>query len=307
MSRHDGAKAPATVPRAQEKAFTQHAVARLLQWLSIGPDAADVDPAVEAMQRNAAWLGFLMVPSTAEDKTACDSQRAHWLPKLPLYIREPGPGFAPMMCRPSGPVRALGWWPMVLAKGLPVAGSWTAPGAVLLDESGAPDAESLHQAWRRWLLLFNTAQFLPGTLLATSSGLDAHDYEQLGALGKESAETAKPAGLEALGGAWQQVLEQCLEALATGLKALAAAGAAPPEVGMELADEKGKVLADAELTWVGEKLAVLRPDQDDLVDTWKAAGWTVELLDDAFVSIQGQPWQAAVAGRLGLTLQKNEE
>jgi hypothetical protein len=31
------------------------------------------------------------------------------------------------------------------------------------------------------------------------------------------------------------------------------------------------------------------------------------LLDEALVSIQGQPWQAAIAGRLGLTLQKNEE
>lgn len=307
MSRHDGAKAPPTVPRAQEKAFTHHAVARLLQWLAIGPDAVGVDLAVEAMQRNAAWLGFLMVPSTAEDKTACDSQRAHWLPKLPLYIREPGAGYAPVMSRPSGALSVLGWWPMLLAKGLPDAGSWTAPGAVMLDEPGAPDAESLHQAWRRWLLLFNTAQFLPGTLLAASSGLDAHDYEQLGALGKESAGAAKPAGVEALGGAWQQVLNQCIEALAAGLKTLATAGAAPPEVGMELADEKGNVLADAELTWVGEKLAVLRPDQDDLVDTWKAAGWTVELLDEALVSIQGQPWQAAVAGRLGLTLQKNEE
>lgn len=29
LNRHDGSKAPPTVPRAQEKAFTQHAVARL--------------------------------------------------------------------------------------------------------------------------------------------------------------------------------------------------------------------------------------------------------------------------------------
>lgn len=307
MSRHDGAKAPATVPRAQEKAFTHHAVARLLQWLAVGPDATGVDPAVEAMQRNAAWLGFLMVPSTAEDKSACDSQRAHWLPRLPLYIREPGPGFAPVMSRPSGPVSVLGWWPMALAKGLPMVGSWTSPGAVMLDESGAPDAESLQLAWRRWLLLFNTEQFLPGVLLASTSGIDAHDYEPLGALGKEAADIATPVGLEALGGAWQQALDQTLDALALGLKVLATTGAPPPEVGMELADEKGKVLADAELTWVGEKLAVLRPDQDDLVDTWKAAGWAVELLDEALVSIQGQPWQEAIATRLGLTLQKNVE
>jgi DEAD/DEAH box helicase domain-containing protein len=88
---------------------------------------------------------------------------------------------------------------------------------------------------------------------------------------------------------------------------LAAAGAALPEVGTELADENGKVLADAELAWVGEKLVVLRPDQDDLADAWKAAGWTVELLDDALMSIQDEPWQVAVATRLGLALQKNEE
>lgn len=177
----------------------------------------------------------------------------------------------------------------------------------MLDESGAPDAESLQLAWRRWLLLFNTEQFLPGVLLASTSGIDAHDYEPLGALGKEAADIATPVGLEALGGAWQQALDQTLDALALGLKVLATTGAPPPEVGMELADEKGKVLADAELTWVGEKLAVLRPDQDDLVDTWKAAGWAVELLDEALVSIQGQPWQEAIATRLGLTLQKNVE
>lgn len=196
---------------------------------------------------------------------------------------------------------------MVLAKGLPTSGSWTAPGAVVLDDAGAPDAEALHLAWRRWLMLFNTMQFLPGTLLTSASGLDAHDYEPLGALGKQSAEAAVPDVSSSLSGAWQQVLEQCLGALAAGIKVLAAAGAALPEVGTELADENGKVLADAELAWMGEKLVVLRPDQDDLADAWKAAGWTVELLDDALMSIQDEPWQVAVATRLGLALQKNEE
>ena len=307
MSRHDGALAPATMPRAQERAFTQHAVARLLQWLATSAESAGVEPAVEAMQRNAAWLGFLMVPATPEDKAKSDAQRAHWFHRLPLYIREPGTGFAPVMSRANGPTSVVGWWPMVLAKGLPAKGDWTAPGTLVLDEAEATDEEALHRAWQRWLQVFNTTQFLPGMLMATASGLDAHDYEVLGVLGAETAAPAQASGHAALSGAWHQVLEQSIECLAGGLKALAAAGAAPPEVGMELADGKGRVLADAELAWVGEKLAVLRPDQDDLVEPWKAAGWNVELLDDDLVNIQGQPWQQSVAVRLGLTLQKNEE
>jgi DEAD/DEAH box helicase domain-containing protein len=307
MSRHDGAKAPATVPRAQEKAFTQHAVARLLQWLAAPADGSGTDPSVEAMQRNAAWAGFLMVPSTPEDKVVCDTQRAQWLPRLPLYVREPGPGFAPVMSRPSGPVSYVGGWPLALAKGLPAAGAWLAPGAVVLADTEAPDAEALHQGWRRWLQVFNTAQFLPGTLLATAAGLDAHDYEVLGALGAEASGPAKADDVAALDGAWKQVLEQCLGPLAEGLKALAQGGAALPEVGTELADDKGVVLADAELTWVTAKLAVLRADQEDLVGAWKAAGWSVTLLDESATAVEGNPWHVTVAERLDLTLQQNKE
>ena len=143
--------------------------------------------------------------------------------------------------------------------------------------------------------------------MATASGLEAHDYVPLGALDGGSGGPATPSGHEALSGAWQQTLDQSLEAMVEGLKALASAGAAPPEVGAELANEKGTVLADAELTWVGDKLAVLRLDQEDLVDAWRGAGWTVALLDDGLVSIQGRPWQVAVAALLGLKLQKREE
>ena len=307
MSRHDGSKAPPAAPRAQEKAFTLHAVARLLQWLATSAEGVGEDPAVEVMQRNAAWAAFLMVPSTQEDKAKCDAQRAQWLPRLPLSIREPGPRFAPAMSRPNGPVNYVGGWPLALAQGLPAGGAWTAPGAVVLDETDAPDDEALHQGWRRWLQLTNTAQFLPGTLLVTASGLDGHDYELLAALGSAPVEPAKPDAHAALTGAWQQVVDQCVGALVEGLKALASAGAPLPEVGMELANEKGLVLADAELTWTVAKLAVLRADQEDLADAWKAADWSVEQLDDSGASIQDTPWYALIAERLGLTLEKKEE
>ena len=293
------------MPRAQEKAFTHHGVVRLLQWLASGSDGGDTDPAVETMQRNAAWLEFLMIPNTPDDKAVCDGQRAHWLPRLPLYIREPGAGYAPVMSRTNGPAAIIGWWAMALAKGLPIPGAWLSPGAVVLDEPAATDEDALHRGWRRWLQLYNTAQFMPGVLMATSSGLDAHDYESLGALGGGVQAPGKPQGHAGLSAAWQAVLEQTLSELAGGLKSLAFAGATPPEVGTELADEKGKVLADAELTWVDQKLALLRSDQVDLAEAWQAAGWTAHVLDDKLATVQGQPWSVVVAGGLGLTL-KNE-
>ena len=263
MSRHEGAKAPDTVPRAQEKAFTHHGVARLLQWLAIGSDGGDTDPAVA--------------------------------------------GYAPVMSRANGSAAIIGWWAMALAKGLPISGTWSSPGAVVLDEPAAPDEDALHRGWRRWLQLYNTAQFMPGVLMATASGLDAHDYESLGAMGGGAQAPGKPQGHAGLSAAWQAVLEQTLSELAGGLKSLAVAGATPPEVGTELADEKGKVLADADLTWVDQKLALLRSDQADLADAWQAAGWTAQLLDDKLATVQGQPWSVVVAGGLGLTLKNEEE
>ena len=71
---------------------------------------------------------------------------------------------------------------------------------------------------------------------------------------------------------------------------------------MELVDEKGRVVADAELAWPDEKLAVLRPDQGDLAESWERAGWKVVRLDDALSVGDGLPWETAVSAALGLTL-----
>src|SRR5690606_22566549 len=103
------------------------------------------------------------------------------------------------------------------------------------------------------------------------------------------------------------ILEQTLEALRPGLRRLAEAGAAVPEVGLELADEKGRVLADAELAWPSEKLVVLRDDQADLTEVWATARWTVVELDEGLATSGGASWQGVVAPSLGLILNDEEE
>ena len=67
------------------------------------------------------------------------------------------------------------------------------------------------------------------------------------------------------------------------------------------------MLADAELAWADQKLALLRPDQADLTDAWLTAGWTAQVLDDKLTTVQKRPWAMVVAGGLGLTLMNEKE
>jgi DEAD/DEAH box helicase domain-containing protein len=300
LRRRDASGAPPKLARAREKAFTQNGVARLLQWLAAGPDGAAADAALEVWQRDAAWLTFLMTPSTPEDKDICNQRMAHWLPRLPAQMRKLSEGFAPALSGPDRPLVMMGWWPMRLAVGLAVVDLWTMPCAVLLDESRAEDEEDLHREWRRWLKLFNACQFLPGGLLTTATGLDGHDYDEL-----DFASPVAPMAVEAAAsGAWQEVIDQAQSPLRPGLAALAKAGAALPEVGMELIDAKGRVVADAELSWSEKRVAVLRPDQSDLAEVWQAHAWLAFQLDESSASIEDQPWALVVATALCL---KNDE
>jgi len=200
----------------------------------------------------------------------------------------------------------MGWWPLKLAKGIPKNQNWAAPAVVMLDVEAAEDEEDLHRAWRRWLQLFNTVQFMPGTLLVTSDGLAAHDYDTLPQT-TAGAPPGRGPDQAALNAAWQSVIEQALESLTQGLKQLARSGATIPEVGVELVDPKGRVSADSELAWEKEKVVVLRPDQADLVEQWSSENWKVVILDTVMNLAAGIPWATATAASLGLNLNLTEE
>jgi DEAD/DEAH box helicase domain-containing protein len=302
LSRHDGSKAPPQIPRAQERAFTQHSVARLLHWLSVSNDGDGQDLALQQLQRNALWLSFLMIPSTEAEKASTAADISSWHARLPEVIQEPGPDFAPAISKGGAPCTFVGGWPLVWAKPQPPDSPWSAPGVVSLDDSKSGNRDELHLAWRRWLQLFNASQFLPGMLMVTSSGLDAHDY--VGLLNSGTSQTAgsTSGGNEAELAVWQEILNQTFEGLKDGLKRLAVAGSNLPTVGLELADENGRVLADAELAWSERKLVVLRPDQVDLATEWLAVGWQVFELEENLTMVEGKPWESVIAEKLEITL-----
>lgn len=297
LGRHAGEKMAAKLA-AESSVYTWHAVAALLAWLARPASARDPE-AVDQLQRNALWLAFRMIPEpNTGDAEEASKAWENWLPCLPEQVREPGDGHARVISLQSGPVCYLGNWPLAWARPEPPEAGWRAPGVAVLDDT-AQDPEQLHLAWRSWLQLFNALQFLPGVLMVTKSGLENRDYDVLGTAGSAPA-AAGPKGALA---AWEGVLQEALAAIRPGLLRLAEAGAGMPTVGIELSDDGGRVVAEAELAWPEAKLAVLRADQEDLKAAWQTEGWQVIVLDESLATVDGRPWEIAVATAFGLVME----
>jgi DEAD/DEAH box helicase domain-containing protein len=96
------------------------------------------------------------------------------------------------------------------------------------------------------------------------------------------------------------LLNLTLDALKTGLRELAILGAHPPVIGHELADDRGTVVAEAEMAWITNHVVLLTFDQADLADAWVTAGWQVLVLDENTAMVDGAGWPGAVASKLGM-------
>ncbi|MBC7704127.1 MAG: DEAD/DEAH box helicase [Rhodoferax sp.] len=286
MNRQVGTDAAATLARAEPGAFAGNAVAQLLGWLS-RPDAG----AVERARKNAVWATFLMAkpPGSAEARSMEVLLTELWT-TLPVWMHSSPSRSLPVLSK-EGVQPQVAWrWPATLLRD--DLASDAVPGLVLLDEVLSDTEQLLHLHWRHWLALFNTLQVLPGVLLMSGSGLRAGDCEAL-----KPAVAAPPATADdgaALAAEWAAVVDQALAAVHAGLKALAATGLPPPLAGHELADERGRVVAEAELAWPQYRLVVLLPDQEDLMPAWRAAGWQVVVAARAGDGEIGVEWSETV-------------
>jgi DEAD/DEAH box helicase domain-containing protein len=257
-----------------------------------------MDTAVTQMQRNALWLGFLMVPSTPQELVTVKAEWTTWLQQLPDCLQSPGKGYAPSLSNKNFyPVLAASW-PLAFAQGK--MEYLSSPGVLVLDDLVDQKEPMPHLYWRRWLALFNTLQTLPGMVLATIRGIQAGDIDQINAVPAQSTAPAGSADQAALSQEWSDLLNLTLDTLRTGLRELAILGANPPTIGHELADVRGMVVAEAEMAWLAEHLIVLNCDQSDLADVWINAGWQVLVLDESTATINGSDWFKVVALKLGL-------
>ena len=109
-----------------------------------------------------------------------------------------------------------------------------------------------------------------------------------------------------------ELLDDCVGAVShhatksAGASMSADAGVSPPEVGLELADSKGRAVADCELAWSDSQLAILRADQEDLQEHWVTDGWKCLVLDEDMAMAQGKPWEVVAAEYLGIEVKLDE-
>jgi DEAD/DEAH box helicase domain-containing protein len=303
LKRHEGANAPSKLPRAAQGAFSNHAVFELLTWLasdSGGKSTQETyfaDAAVMQMVKNALWLEYLMVPSNAEDLSQVRAEIVPILQQLPDGWAMPPSTHLPSYSRKGAVPWVFSYWPLVSAEG--VLANVVSPGILVLDERKIDAEQGLHRQWRQWLALFNSIQILPGMTLATSGLLDSGELKNVNMQVRASkSEPARSVDQIALSEQWVQTLEMVCESLKFGLQQMARDTVSPPEVGFELADDNGKVIAESELAWVDDAVVLLTHEQADLATSWSSAGWQVFVLDQGNICIAAQDWRVLITAVL---------
>ena len=143
----------------------------------------------------------------------------------------------------------------------------------LHDDKANRESNGYRRVWNGVLRLFTLLQFLPGAWWTTRVGVERDVYPEFPPA-PEAPAAAEPAeGLSAKD--WKHAVELAAPEVHLLLGELSARGAPVPEVGFELLDTRGAVLAEAELGWPAHEIAVLLPDQKAHVAAFERARWRV--------------------------------
>ena len=143
--------------------------------------------------------------------------------------------------------------------------------ALHLNDAVSRDHHGYRREWNGVLRLYNLLQFLPNSWWTTTLGVKGDLYPEFRAV--------DPDLLTPEIGPWEQVIALAATELGPAMRALAAEGIPPPEVGFELTDASGQVLAEAELGWEAEQVACLVAGQQK--QPFVDSGWRTISQDTA--------------------------
>lgn len=139
------------------------------------------------------------------------------------------------------------------------------------EDAGKKDPKGWKAAWRRFLWAMNVVQFIPRCEFVTSRGLQESTYKSLL---DDLFSPPEPVQAQTTGPI-AAMLHHADASVRDLISQVAAGGHPLPEVGYELADEAGEIVATAELAWEAARVAVLTARDEEFRAAFEARGWAV--------------------------------
>ena len=142
--------------------------------------------------------------------------------------------------------------------------------ALHLNDAAQSEHQGYREEWNGVLRLYNLLQFLPNAWWTTDLGVQRDIYPEFAPV--------EPEPETMVSGEWAESISLAVPELLPSMRELAGKGVPSPEVGFELTNSSGQVVAEAELAWEARQVAVLLPDQDHI--PFDEAGWRTLQVDD---------------------------
>ena len=166
-----------------------------------------------------------------------------------------------------------------------------APVSVLavLDDRADSRTDKYEQEWNGFWQFFNVMQFAGRFAAVSSTGLEAHVYDAL-PCGQPDTAAEDNAPAAPAGEGWAGIREELFGDAAVKLAdALEEKGVpAPEEVGFELENDAGEVIAEMELAWTGRRLGYMTEEQACERKSAERAGWTIFTTADEVDTVFGE-------------------
>ena len=143
-------------------------------------------------------------------------------------------------------------------------------------DTDKPDSENVQRVWQKLLQVINVGQFLPNFFAATQKGINDGSFSELVWRVAENSPVEESA--------WDTIITLAEDEVKSFLIALSVShserAVTMPEVCFELEDNRGMVIAEAELAWPESRVALLLEHQIDESElTLKDQNWVLITVD----------------------------
>jgi DEAD/DEAH box helicase domain-containing protein len=151
----------------------------------------------------------------------------------------------------------------------------------LLNDDKDERTDKYEADWNGFWQFFNLMQFLPSFAAVTETGIEQGVYNAIILKEQTADDYVTTVVSDEL---WTEILEQLFDVAAKECanKLIALGVQAPSAAGYELINAAGAIIAECEIAWVNEKVALILPEQIESREVFEQNGWTVIGVDDEF-------------------------